>query len=132
MFHGGLTVVAYRERMRTPRLAVGVLALLFIGLTVFPVFRSVSAASIDGGPTWTCGSVARPALPASSVLAQATPEGGRQTFVLDQVACSAARDRQLGSSLVALLPALLLTAIFLATGERRRSATPESAPIVLV
>src|SRR4051794_4912979 len=101
--------------MRPARLAVGVLAILFTSVTVFHVFRSVSATSVAGGPTWPCGSVARPMLPASSGLAEAMPEDGRQTFLLEQVACSGARDRQLGSALVSLLLALLLTAVFVAT-----------------
>jgi hypothetical protein len=59
-------------------------------------------------------------LPASYGLAAATPEAGRQGFLLNGVACSAARDRQLASSMRSLVAVLGLGAVFVATTVRRR------------
>jgi hypothetical protein len=117
--------VSYRELVRTPRLVLAVLALVFLALASFHAFRNVSATAVAGGPTWPCGSVARPSLPSSDGIAAATPDSGRQAFLFDQVACAAARDRQLGRMLTSLLPALVFGIAFVALGRRRRSAIEE-------
>jgi hypothetical protein len=93
------------------------------GLTAVNFFRAVSATAIAGGPTWPWGSVTTPLLPPSSGLASATPDGGRQTFVLGEVACSAARDRPLALSVRSLLLAVGLGAVSLATGRQRTAGS---------
>jgi hypothetical protein len=108
--------------VRTTRVVLGLLgllALLLLGLTAFHLFRPVSATAVAGGPTWPCGSVAKPALPASYGIAAGTPDEGRQAFVLDEVACSAARDRQLALAVRALLPMLGLAAVLVGTSAAR-------------
>ena len=116
---------AGRYVSRTGRRIVGVMAVALFALATFHIFRNVSATAVAGGPTWQCGSVARPSLPASYGIAPGMAEDDRQVFLLDQLAWSAARDRQLGSFLTTMLPALTFAAVFGAAGKRRPPSDDE-------
>jgi hypothetical protein len=111
--------------MRNPRVILGVAGAVFAALAVMSLFRTVSASAVAGGAAWPCGSVVRPV--AAAPLAEATPDEGRVAAALDQAACSAARDRQLGRAVGWSLPAVVLGVAFAATSSSaaRRSRERE-------